>query len=103
LDLISDEELMKEVINLLAEEERWVQAITGLLTFGVMKYIVVPLLQDLNDFRKSYFNKPPTSPPQNHPGASSPPQNQPGPSSPPTTTPIDDCPVPPADNGVWQG
>jgi hypothetical protein len=61
-DIMSDEELMKEVINLLAEEERWVQAITGLLTFGVMKYIVVPLLQDLNDFRKSYLNKPPTSP-----------------------------------------
>jgi hypothetical protein len=38
---MSDGELMNEIINLLAEKERWVQAIKGLLTFGVFKFIVV--------------------------------------------------------------
>jgi hypothetical protein len=38
---MSDGELMNEVINLLAEEERWAQAIKGLLAFGVFKFIVV--------------------------------------------------------------
>jgi hypothetical protein len=41
---MSDGELLNEVVNLLAEEERYVQAITALLTFGVFKYIVFPLL-----------------------------------------------------------
>jgi hypothetical protein len=40
---MSDGELLNEVVNLLAEEERYVQAITALLTFGVFKYIVFPL------------------------------------------------------------
>jgi hypothetical protein len=75
----SDSELMAEIINLLAEEKMWVQAITGLLTFGVMKYIVVPLLKDLNDARKAYFVKRPSSQNQARP---SPPENQPGDSSP---------------------
>jgi hypothetical protein len=43
---MSDGELMNQVINLLAEEERNVQAITALLTFGVFKFIVEPLLED---------------------------------------------------------
>jgi hypothetical protein len=75
-DIMSDGELMNQFINLLAEGERWVQAISGLLTFGVFKFIVVPLLRDLNDLRKSYFNKPPPPPPQNQPRPSSPPSKQ---------------------------
>jgi hypothetical protein len=47
---------MSEIINLLAEEEKFIQAMTTLLSFGVIKYIVIPLLQDLNDWRKEYFN-----------------------------------------------
>jgi hypothetical protein len=43
---MSDGELMNQVNNLLAEEERNVQAITALLTFGVFKFIVEPLLED---------------------------------------------------------
>jgi hypothetical protein len=35
-------------IQMLSEEERYVQAITALLTFGVFRYIVLPLLDDLS-------------------------------------------------------
>jgi hypothetical protein len=42
----------------LGEEERFIQAIKGLISFGVFKLIVVSLLQDLNEKRKEYFNKP---------------------------------------------
>jgi hypothetical protein len=44
-------------IQMLSEEERYVQAITALLTFGVFRYIVLPLLDDLNKKRKLYFAK----------------------------------------------
>jgi hypothetical protein len=55
---MSDGELLNEVVNLLAEEERYVQAITALLTFGVFKYIVFPSLSYLpQSFWKIRLNK----------------------------------------------
>jgi uncharacterized membrane protein YgaE (UPF0421/DUF939 family) len=50
--------MMNQIINLLGEEERFIQVIIGLISFGVFNFIVVPLLHDLNEKRKEYFNKP---------------------------------------------
>jgi hypothetical protein len=55
MEIESDGE-MAQIVNLLAEEERWIQAIFVFLTFGVMKYVVVPYLQDLNDSRRAYIS-----------------------------------------------
>jgi hypothetical protein len=59
---------MNQIINSLGGGERFIQAITGLISFGVFKFIVVPILKDLNEKRKEYFKKPaaiPTPPPAN--------------------------------------
>jgi hypothetical protein len=53
---------MNQIINLLGEEERFIQAITGLISFGVFKFIVVPILKDLNEKRKEYLKKPASIP-----------------------------------------
>ncbi len=53
---LSDNE-MSQIINLLGEEENYVQTITGLISFWVFKFIVIPLLQEVNDKRKEYFKK----------------------------------------------
>jgi hypothetical protein len=85
---------MSEIINLLGEEEKFIKAMTGLILFGVLKYIVITLLQDLNDRRKFYFTKPPA------PAAI---RNQPAPPSstpPPPTTGNVTRPEPPAI--TWQ-
>jgi hypothetical protein len=54
---LSDSKMMTQIINLLGEVEKFVQAIKGLISFGVFKFIVVLLLQDLNEKRKDYFLK----------------------------------------------
>jgi hypothetical protein len=41
----------------LGEEEKYVQTITGLISFGVFKFIVIPLFQEVNDKRKEYLKK----------------------------------------------
>jgi hypothetical protein len=38
---------INQIINLLGHEEKYLQTITGLLTFGVFKYIVFPFLKDI--------------------------------------------------------
>ncbi len=48
---------INQIINLLGHEERYLQTIMGLLTFGVFKYIVFTFLKDLNDQRKEYLRK----------------------------------------------
>jgi hypothetical protein len=48
---------INQIINLLGHEEKYLQTIMGLLTFGVFKYIVFPFLKDLNDPRKEYLRK----------------------------------------------
>jgi hypothetical protein len=53
---LSDNE-MSQILNLLGEEEKYVQTITGLISFGVFKFIVIPLLQEVNDKRKEYIKK----------------------------------------------
>lgn len=43
---------MSQIIDRLGDEEKYIQALTGFVSFGIFKFIVWPYLKDLNEMRK---------------------------------------------------
>ncbi|EFX72039.1 hypothetical protein DAPPUDRAFT_326636 [Daphnia pulex] len=41
-----------QIIDRLGDEEKYIQALTGFVSFGIFKFIVWPYLKDLNEMRK---------------------------------------------------
>ncbi len=48
---------MSQINDLSGDEEKYIQALTGLVSFGIFKFLVVPYLKDLNEMQKAYFKK----------------------------------------------
>ncbi len=48
---------MSQINDLSGDEEKYIQDVTGLVSFGIFKFLVVPYLKDLNEMRKAYFKK----------------------------------------------
>jgi hypothetical protein len=48
---------MIQIIDLLGDEKKNTSKPTGLMSFGIFKFLVVPFLKDLNEMRKAYFKK----------------------------------------------